>query len=37
MISTVKKKKKADSRILEFIREKRIDAIMSSCLVKRRA
>ena len=37
MISAERKKRKADRRILESIREKRIDAILSSCPVKRRA
>ena len=36
-ISAVRKKRKAEKRILESIREKRIDSIMSSCPVKRRA
>jgi mevalonate kinase len=36
MISAVRKKRKVEKRILESIREKRIDAILSSCLVKRR-
>ena len=36
-ISAVRKKRKVEKRILESIREKRIDAILSSCPVKRRA
>jgi hypothetical protein len=36
-ISAVRKKRKLEKRILESIREKRIDSIMSSCPVKRRS
>ena len=36
MISAERKKRKADRRILESIRERRIDAILSSCPPRRR-
>jgi hypothetical protein len=35
MISAVRKKRKVEKRILESIREKRIDSIMSSCPLRR--